>query len=155
MVNSAGAYIPQLATYCLSAMNTLRLPVAINLYVTAPGQSTSAPLHTDKQDVFVFQSAGCKHWKVFAPPEPKKMPHADPYARGKGNDLLHSAELRGTASHAQPLIDTTLQPGQVLYVPAGFPHTTGEHMLNSWDRATQHYHVLSTLCKQILWCSRG
>jgi Cupin superfamily protein len=46
------------------------------------------------------------------------MPFADPLARGKTKDKLELTEL------SAPLIDTVLGPGQVLYVPAGFPHTT-------------------------------
>ena len=33
-------------------------PNALNLYVTAAGKRTSAPPHTDKQDVVVVQSSG-------------------------------------------------------------------------------------------------
>jgi len=46
------------------------------------------------------------------------MPRADPFARGKGPDQLSLSEMK------QPLLDVVLSPGQVLYIPAGFPHTT-------------------------------
>jgi hypothetical protein len=43
---------------------------------------------------------------------------ADPLARGKAHDSLEMSEL------GEPLLDCVLAPGHVLYVPAGFPHTT-------------------------------
>ena len=116
--NSAGAHIPALGTMCLAALDAFELPNCLNLYVTAKGTQTSAPPHTDKQDVFVLQSCGAKRWRVFAPPAPAKKPAADPLARGKAADSLDFSELGG------PLLDTVLSPGAVLYVPAGFPHTT-------------------------------
>ena len=137
--NSAGGFIPKLAAVCLSVTQTLRLPLAVNMYLTNPGQRTSAPPHTDKQDVFVLQQEGFKRWRVFAPPPPARI-RADPFARGttgafslpsnllflsfsldgagKGVDVLSLEEL------SEPLLDLVLGPGQVLYVPAGYPHTT-------------------------------
>ena len=116
--NSAGAHIPRLGTMCLAALDAFGMPNCLNLYVTAKGTATSAPPHTDKQDVFVLQSQGAKRWRVYEPPPPAKKPHADPLARGKAHDGLELSEL------AEPLLDVVLAPGQVLYVPAGFPHTT-------------------------------
>lgn len=120
MINSAGGFVPRLAGVCLETVNALQLPVAVNVYLTNPGQKTSAPPHTDKQDVFVLQTSGYKHWRVYRPPPVSRMPRADPYSRGKGKDILSLSELS-----EEPLIDTTLGPGQLLYVPAGYPHTTG------------------------------
>ena len=116
--NSAGGFIPKLAGVCLNAINAFQFPAALNAYLTNPGQETSAPPHTDKQDVFVLQSTGQKRWRVYAPPPPSRMIRADPYARGKGKDILELTEL------AEPIIDTVLQPGQILYIPGGYPHTT-------------------------------
>lgn len=118
VINSAGGFIPRMASVCLDAIGAFQLPVALNMYVTSPGQRTSAPPHTDKQDVFVMQCQGKKRWRVFSPPPTARMPRADPLARGKSSDILTLFELE------KPLIDVVLQTGQVLYVPAGFPHTT-------------------------------
>jgi len=116
--NSAGAHIPRLGAMCLAALDAFGLPNCLNLYATARGTSTSAPPHTDKQDVFVLQSAGAKRWRVFEPPPPERRPAADPLARGKAHDALSLEEL------GEPVIDTVLTPGDVLYMPAGWPHTT-------------------------------
>jgi len=116
--NSAGGFIPPLASVCLDALQAFQYPTALNMYLTNAGQVTSAPPHTDKQDVFVLQTQGQKRWRVFAPPPPSRMQRADPFARGKGSNSLELTELEA------PLIDVTLKAGQVLYVPGGFPHTT-------------------------------
>lgn len=60
--NSAGTLIPELARVCLDAVNAFEVPSAINMYLTNAGQKTSAPPHTDKQDVFVLQTQGQKRW---------------------------------------------------------------------------------------------
>ena len=73
--NSAGASISPLGTMCLAAMDAFQLPNCLNLYVTAKGTTTSAPPHTDKQDVFVLQSCGAKRWRVFEPPPPAAKPN--------------------------------------------------------------------------------
>ena len=62
----------------------------------------------------------------------------DPLSRGKTGDVLSFEEL------GEPLIDTVLQPGDVLYVPTGFPHTTDTITLadgadaNTFDRTSVH-----------------
>jgi len=116
--NSAGFNMPKLASVSLAALDAFGLPNCLNLYLTAAGMRTSAPPHTDKQDVFVLQTAGSKHWRVFEPPPPAQKPAADPLARGKANDALPLSEL------GPPLIDAVLRPGTALYIPAGWPHTT-------------------------------
>jgi len=128
--NAAGAHIPKLAGPSLATTDATDLPCALNLYVTAPNQRTSAPPHTDKQDVVVVQTSGCKHWKVFQPPNPALKPSADVFSRGKQLDNLplYSLEEQGTL-----LIETTLYPGDVLFVPAGFPHTTSTVQSNDKD----------------------
>ena len=98
------------------------------MYVTARGMRTSAPPHTDRQDVLVVQTEGAKRWRVFTPPTDGDVkPNADPFARGKGLDNLplHTL-LEGPDGRlgSKLLMDVILREGDVLFVPAGFPHTT-------------------------------
>jgi len=126
--NNIGAHIPRLAGAALASTDALSLPGALNMYVTAKGMRTSAPPHTDRQDVLVVQMEGAKRWRVFTPPADGGVkPNADPFARGKGEDslplhtLLEGKEGRlGT----ELLMDAVLKEGDILYIPAGFPHTT-------------------------------
>ena len=62
------------AAQCVAALDAFGLPAGLNLYLTAANTPVSAPPHTDKQDVFVLQTAGRKRWRVFAPPPPANKP---------------------------------------------------------------------------------
>ena len=120
--NAAGAHIPKLANPSLCATDATALPCAMNLYITAPAKRTSAPPHTDRQDVVVIQSTGAKYWRVYSPPNPARKPDADMFARGKGDDSLPLHLL--PEWDCDLLLETTLQPGDVMLIPAAFPHTT-------------------------------
>jgi len=126
--NNIGAHIPRLAGPTLASTDALSLPGALNMYVTAKGMRTSAPPHTDRQDVLVVQMEGAKRWRVFTPPADGDVkPNADPFARGKGEDSLplHTL-LEGSEGRlgSELLMDVVTREGDVLYIPAGFPHTT-------------------------------
>ena len=121
--NAFGAHVPSLAGPCLAVTDATDTPNAVNLYVTAYGKRTSAPPHTDKQDVLVIQTNGKKHWRVYEPTLPSLKPSADVFARGKGTDSLPLHVLESLEDNL--LLETDLNPGDVLFIPAGFPHTTG------------------------------
>ena len=70
----------------------------------------------------IVQSTGSKHWRVYSPPTPSLKPNSDPLARGKGDDNLPLFALEDLGSKL--LLNVVLKPGDVLFVPAGFPHTT-------------------------------
>lgn len=126
--NNIGAHIPRLAGPTLASTDALSLPGAVNMYVTAKGMRTSAPPHTDRQDVVVVQMEGAKRWRVFTPPTDGFIkPNADPFARGKGEDNLplHTLlEGREGRLGSEVLMDVVTREGDVLFIPAGFPHTT-------------------------------
>jgi hypothetical protein len=98
------------------------------MYVTTRGMRTSAPPHTDRQDVLVVQMEGAKRWRIFSPPTDGDVkPNADPFARGKGTDSLPlHILLEGTEGRlgSELLMDVITREGDVLFIPAGFPHTT-------------------------------
>lgn len=136
--NAAGAHIPKLAQPSLACTDATLLPCALNLYVTAAGKRTSAPPHTDKQDVAVIQTSGSKAWKVFTPPDPALKPSADIFARGKMDDNLPLYALEKDLG-CELLIDTVLNPGDVLFIPAAFPHTTSTVVEESPDSQDTRY----------------
>lgn len=94
-------------------------------------------------DVMVIQTSGRKNWKVFTVPDSSVKVDADIFARGKMDDNLPLYTLLQTN---QVIIDTTLYPGDVLFCPAGFPHTTStiinddiEHkMIDGEDETSIH-----------------
>lgn len=114
--NSAGSFWPSLGALCRLTNYAFGLPTNINIYITPPGSVLSVPPHTDRQDVLVFQTEGSKRWRVFYPP--KRIKGKDPLNRGKGGDVLDVKDL------GKPILDVVLRNGDVMYVPAGFPHTT-------------------------------
>jgi hypothetical protein len=122
--NTAGSHIPKLAGATLACTDAASLPCAVNMYVTAPGKRTSAPPHTDRQDVIVVQTQGKKRWRVYTPPEPSQKPNSDIYARGKGDDSLPLYQLEEGNYGCKKLLDVVVEAGDVLFIPAAFPHTT-------------------------------
>eukprot|EP00928_Gymnodinium_smaydae_P023494 TRINITY_DN19369_c0_g2_i1.p1 TRINITY_DN19369_c0_g2~~TRINITY_DN19369_c0_g2_i1.p1 ORF type:complete len:492 (-),score=92.52 TRINITY_DN19369_c0_g2_i1:66-1328(-) len=115
VLNDASASWATLSEVALAATRALRLPTSINVYVTHDSLERSAPLHTDRQDVLVVQCEGRKHWRVHGPPVPFPAEHQE---RGKSGDVLHEDDV------GPHLLDATLSPGDVLYVPRGFAHRT-------------------------------
>jgi hypothetical protein len=89
-------YWQPLALFCRQLEQSLGHPVQANAYVTPPG-SQGFDAHEDEHDVFVLQSHGTKRWKVH---ERHDLPPTRP-----------------------PLIDSAIEPGDSLYIPAGFPHS--------------------------------
>jgi hypothetical protein len=88
--------------------------VYANSYLTPPN-SQAVPPHADDRDVFVLQLVGSKEWKVY---EQVPIPYPYPHEQvGKDKLPVPPQVLSG------PLcINTTLQPGDVLYMPRGFVH---------------------------------
>ncbi|MEV6258882.1 cupin domain-containing protein [Nocardia sp. NPDC051911] len=72
-------------------------------FLSAAGAKESAGCHQDPVDLFIIQVEGTKNWKVWAP--------------RKGEPTSHEPDELG-----EPLIDTDLAPGDVLYMPYGTPH---------------------------------
>jgi len=80
----------------------------------SPVDGHAFPPHPDAQDVFILQIAGKKHWRVYQPPV--LLPYKDEM-RGKPNTSALSYEELGA-----PLLDMLLEPGDLLYMPRGYPH---------------------------------
>lgn len=83
--------------------------VHTNIYVT-PGNAAGFAPHYDGHDVFILQIAGNKHWTIHAPviPLPHRSQRFDPR----------------TSESATPLLELDPAPGDMVYLPRGFVHTT-------------------------------
>ncbi|MFJ9894126.1 cupin domain-containing protein [Streptomyces sp. NPDC091280] len=75
------------------------------LFVT-PARTDGFSPHRDSIDVFVVQVDGTKTWRVWATPEHRR-----------GDEGSYTPEELG-----DPVVEVTLRPGDVLYVPHGTPH---------------------------------
>jgi hypothetical protein len=81
------------------------LPVAVNSYLFwTPEESRGMLPHRDAAHVLVVQLEGCKEWHLYAAPE----------------QIGASAGLDVDA--ARPSHVFTLEPGDVMYLPHGWPH---------------------------------
>ena len=95
--------------------------------------------------MLIFHTQGAKRWRVYAPPaRASRVNTAHPLYRGKNEDRLLEDEL------GELLLDVILQPGQVLFVPMGFPHATGT--AGTGDEVSVHLTLgLSTADYDFCW----
>ncbi len=119
----------ELAQLCAQVKRDLSYAgrVFINGYRSPPGGAT--PLHLDPQAVFTIQLAGTKRWRV------SRAPAVEAPLRPMIHEIVGSERFAQLAREAPWLavvapqdeasLDAyTLEPGDVLYVPAGVWHTT-------------------------------
>jgi hypothetical protein len=95
------------ALYCRGLEQALGFPVQANAYAT-PGSAQGFAVHHDTHDVFVLQVSGSKRWRIYAPL--LELPLAGE---------RWSPELGDPGA---PVEELTMQPGDTLYVPRGWPH---------------------------------
>ncbi|NXV88490.1 ribosomal oxygenase 1 [Calonectris borealis] len=103
-----------------------------NTYLTPPGTQGFAP-HYDDIEAFVLQLEGKKHWRVYSPrTDTEVLPQFS-------SANLTQAEL------GEPILETVLEAGDLLYFPRGFIHqgdclpdahslhiTVSSYQRNSW-----------------------
>ena len=104
---------PPIIDFVRGLVDDLGHPVQANAYITPPG-SRGFDSHHDVHDVFVLQIAGHKHWTIHEP-----VLEA-PLASQPWTD--HRQAIADRVAEA-PHIDTTLAPGDALYLPRGWLHS--------------------------------
>jgi hypothetical protein len=104
---------PPLASFCRSLESSLGHPSQCNAYYT-PRAAQGLPVHHDTHDVFCLQVSGEKRWLVYAPAWELPL-----------KDQRYKEEMGGPG---EPVLDVTLAPGDLLYLPRGWLHaaTTSE-----------------------------
>ena len=99
-----------------SLLSTLELEfgcmVGSNAYLTPGGDSQGFAPHYDDIEAFILQLEGRKRWRVYPPPN-----KAETLPRFSSRDYTEG-DMEGTA----PVIDTVLEPGDILYMPRGWIH---------------------------------
>ena len=100
-------YWPAAALYCRELEKWLGCPVQANAYQT-PAAARGFAVHHDTHDVFVLQVAGRKRWRVYEPL--LELPLAG---------QRWSAQL---GDPGEAIRDFTLEAGDTLYLPRGWPH---------------------------------
>jgi hypothetical protein len=104
---------PPVVELCQQLAADLGHPVQANAYVTPP-QSRGFDNHYDVHDVFVLQVAGRKRWTVHAPVHPLPL---------RDQPWTDRRDAVARAAAAEPVIDTVLEPGDVLYLSRGYLHS--------------------------------
>ena len=99
--------------FALDLAADLGHPVQVNAYVT-PSQNTGFSDHYDVHDVFVLQVEGEKRWRIRPPVHPAPL---------RDQPWTHHRSAVEQAAAATPLIETTLRPGDCLYLPRGYLHS--------------------------------
>lgn len=81
--------------------------ISSNAFLT-PQRQTGFEIHFDPTSAFVVQLEGEKQWKVYA----------------RVSEFPTQQMLRKTTveEHGEPVLDVLLCPGDVLYIPGGYPH---------------------------------
>ena len=113
VLNHADWRSPWIAALCQDLQRSFPHAFA-NVYITPPG-SQAVRAHADDRDVFVIQVVGQKSWKVY-----QKVPIPYPYPSEQvGKEGL---EVPQEVLDGPTVIETTLSPGDVLYMPRGYVH---------------------------------
>jgi bifunctional lysine-specific demethylase and histidyl-hydroxylase NO66 len=102
---------PRLGRVANNLALALDHPVQINAYLS-PAAAQGLDLHFDFHDVFVLQLDGRKRWRVWEP-----LPRTRDPVRGTTKIPLPKFD-----ELAEPILDLTLNAGDCLYLPRGFPH---------------------------------
>lgn len=116
---------PHLARFATNLALDLDQPVQLNAYLS-PSSARGLDVHFDYHDVFVIQLAGTKRWRVWEPIARSRDPIG-------GKHVVRRPRLEEVG---EPLLDLTLQPGAVLYLPRGHPHVA-----ETTDGASAHLTV--------------
>eukprot|EP00750_Incisomonas_marina_P031071 INCI7701.3.p1 GENE.INCI7701.3~~INCI7701.3.p1 ORF type:complete len:497 (-),score=95.62 INCI7701.3:1554-3044(-) len=105
-------------------------PGGANVYITHNSIDVGAPLHTDRMNSFILQSEGSKRWRLYRPgDENATLPvvHLGSNQRGKSGDVLPLNEVGPIR------LDAALEPGDLLYLPRGFPHRTNTRTIRDTE----------------------
>lgn len=111
IVNQADRYNQTLMELSRALARRHFLHVFSVAYLTPPG-SQAVRMHTDDQDVFLLQVWGRKQWMIRN--NPKKLPYTEEML---GKDTPVPEELV-----EDPIMEFTMEPHDVLYIPRGFLH---------------------------------
>lgn len=98
-------HVPPLGALCQTLSTRLREQTYAGAIITT-GAEGAFRLHYDFEDLIILQVEGAKRWQIFGPPVPNPV-------RGMAKQ---------SAPQGAPAFDAVLEPGDLLFVPAGHWH---------------------------------
>ncbi|XP_059057394.1 bifunctional lysine-specific demethylase and histidyl-hydroxylase NO66 [Achroia grisella] len=114
-------YIPKLHLLNATLQEFFNSFVGANAYLTPPDSQGFAP-HYDDIEAFILQTEGKKHWRIY---KPRNNEETLPRVSSKNFDQNEIGD---------PILEVTLEAGDLLYFPRGFIHQgvtiEGEHSLH-------------------------
>jgi len=96
---------PNLRALARSMTDRLATKSEVVAFLSPAGQQ-GAGVHGDPTDVYIIQLEGTKHWQVWPTPQVRRA-----------GDLRYSF-----SDLPDPVLDVSLQPGDVIYIPHNTPH---------------------------------
>lgn len=138
LVQSVDHQVPT-ANALMAAFNFIPHWRMDDLMVSFSNQGAGVGAHIDQYDVFIIQGKGSRRWQVGSP--------------GNYSEHFPHPDLRQIEPF-EPLIDEVLLPGDVIYIPPGFPHNgvALENCLNYsvGFRAPSQQEMLSSLADFVI-----
>ncbi|XP_030021839.2 bifunctional lysine-specific demethylase and histidyl-hydroxylase NO66 [Manduca sexta] len=133
-------YIPKLHLLNATLQEFFNSFVGANAYLTPPDSQGFAP-HYDDIEAFILQAEGKKHWRIYKPLDKNSVL---PRVSSKNYEQEEIGE---------PVMEVTLQAGDMLYFPRGYIHQgvtiDGEHSLHVTISMYQQHSWADLLSKMI------
>ncbi|NOV30251.1 cupin domain-containing protein [Methylomonas sp. ZR1] len=108
VLNKLQLYLPEINDYCMDVAQFVGEKTNANAYAAFGGDGSFGK-HWDTHDVFALQLIGRKRWRLYQPTFELPLNHQ--------TSLNHKAECP-----AEPVLDTVLAAGDLLYIPRGWWH---------------------------------
>lgn len=125
VMHNLEVYWPPIGRLIHSIVRYFHAYTQTNLYISPPYLTEATGPHQDAHSVFIVQTHGAKRWCVHAPRAPLTL---KPLQRGKNGDVIDPLSRRAVTDAVDvmgpPLLNITMRPGRVLYIPRGFFHHT-------------------------------
>lgn len=107
VINHLQTKHPPLDEFARVLGGELNTPININAYISTESKQ-GFDNHHDRHDVFIVQTEGVKHWKIFWP----TIEYPLEYMKGP----------KGEPPDTEPYLECDMSPGDVLYIPRGHWH---------------------------------
>lgn len=134
IVDAQSVFEP-LKSLCANLTSELSHPVRANVYIT-PAHRQGLDPHVDDHDVFVVQMSGRKRWRLYGEPYPLPLQLRPRFlfeghmnATWSGTDW--GAKKYKLAADEPAALDTTLETGQMIYLPRGVCHVASSREATS------------------------